>query len=150
MAQDEDRENDRDLHKKIDQLTNSFEILSLQVQRLQRYQVQQQEELRRQQEEHRRQLDEQRRLLEAERRRNEEESRRTTQRRSRRQQERQQNQAQERVEEFQEGDRVVILNNYRNQQGRTAVVTRTYQERVYFTLDGRPTYRLRQNLRRID
>ena len=59
-------------------------------------------------------------------------------------------QAPQREAEFQEGVRIVIINNHRNTQGRTAVVTRTYGERVYFTLDGRPTYRLRQNLRRIN
>ena len=52
-------------------------------------------------------------------------------------------------QEFRRGDRIVILNNHRNEQGRTATVTRVHGERVYFTLDGRPTYRLRQNVERI-
>ena len=51
--------------------------------------------------------------------------------------------------EFRRGDRIVILNNHRNERVRTAIVTRVHGERVYFTLDGRPTYRLRQNVERI-
>ena len=55
-------------------------------------------------------------------------------------------QDQQRDEEFRRGDRVVIINHYRNQYGRRVTVTRVHGERVYFTLDGRPSYRLKQNV----
>ena len=51
------------------------------------------------------------------------------------------------VAEFRTNDRVVIINHYRNQYGRTVTVTRVHGERVYFTIDGRPSYRLRQNVK---
>ena len=52
--------------------------------------------------------------------------------------------------EFQAGDTIIILNDYRNEQGRTATVTRTHGNKVYFRLDGRPTYRLAHNVERVE
>ena len=47
---------------------------------------------------------------------------------------------------FFRGQRVRILNTYRGQRGRIVTVTRVHGERVYFTIDNRPSYRIRQNL----
>ena len=52
--------------------------------------------------------------------------------------------------EFQVGDRIVVLNRYRGQLGRTSTVTRVYGNKVYFVLDGNPTYRWAHNVERID
>ena len=51
--------------------------------------------------------------------------------------------------EFQEGDLIVVLNKYRGQQGRTATVTRVYRNKVYFSIDGNPTYCWTHNVERI-
>ena len=52
--------------------------------------------------------------------------------------------------EFQVGDRIVVINRYRGQLGRTSVVTRVHGNKVYFNLDGNPTYRWAHNVERID
>ena len=52
--------------------------------------------------------------------------------------------------EFQVGDRIVVLNRHRGQQGRTATVTRVFGNKVYFEIDGNPTYRWAHNVERID
>ena len=52
--------------------------------------------------------------------------------------------------EFRRGDHIIILNDYRNEQGRRSVVTRVHGNKVYFRLDGRPTYRLAHNVERVD
>ena len=53
-------------------------------------------------------------------------------------------------QEFFRGQRVRILNTHRGQRGRIVTVTRVHQERVYFTIDNRPSYRIRQNLEPVD
>ena len=52
--------------------------------------------------------------------------------------------------EFQGDDVICVLNDYRGQKGRIATVTRVFGNKVYFTLDGKPTYRWVHNVERIE
>ena len=52
--------------------------------------------------------------------------------------------------EFQVGDHIVVLNRHRGQQGRTAIVTRVFGNKVYFSIDGTPTYRWAHNVERLE
>ena len=52
--------------------------------------------------------------------------------------------------EFQTGDTIRVTNRYRGQQGRIAVVTRTFGNKVYFSIDGAPTYRWAHNVERVN
>ena len=44
-------------------------------------------------------------------------------------------------DDFQPGDKVKILNNYRGEKGRIVKVSRVFKNNVYFTIDGRNSYR---------
>ena len=55
-----------------------------------------------------------------------------------------------RQEEFEAGDSVKILNNYRGEQGTIVTVSRVFGNKVYFTINGRNSYRYFQNVERVN
>ena len=119
MAQD----NKGNLQQQIENLINLVEGLTIELHQLRR----EQERLQSQEQERLR-IDQQR-LRDQE-----QERLRVDQQRLREQQLREPPQGSQ--NEFKEGDSIIILNSYPNQQGCTATVTRTFQDRVYFNLDG--------------
>ena len=54
-----------------------------------------------------------------------------------------------RQEEFEIGDSVRILNDYRGEQGTVVTVNRVFGNKVYFKINGRNSYRYFQNVEKI-
>ena len=53
-------------------------------------------------------------------------------------------------QEFKVGDSVRVLNDHRGEKGSIVTVRRVFGNKVYFTINGRNSYRYFQNVERVD